>query len=420
MEIEIESPGDPSCSTDTMEKKKKKKQQHNPNTKEKNSLEQQNGEHLGTREHYANPNCKHASNPYHSCGPYCSPSNNSHPTQSRVTNMNEVLANQRRKEIAKGKAIKAEPGGVNGVKQVIVDKKIANPNCKNASNPYHVCAEYCLSKASNQGQTKGVTVGSKQPSKYLNIKGGNSNPNSNSNSNINFSGNSKCKNASNPYHKCAEYCFNTPNHDQQPKKEIEKMKKRNGHSSSVDAFNPPKNQVKAIESNTKEGDEKLMDNDNKRNSWSFYEEDLIERVSILNGSEHDLEASYERDLHLQEIDSFDFHSQKISKAEENKKTEEVKMEVLQQMKINAPNSYSNSVPNLLKKLPKSDNQYKNRKAISSPCSPFHFGLLLISVLYYIAHVIITGAVFPEGKTYARIKYKESEDIKREGIDTSSF
>lgn len=28
---------------------------------------------------------------------------------------------------------------------------------------------------------------------------------------------------------------------------------------------------------TKEGDEKLMDNDNKRNSWSFYEEDLIER-----------------------------------------------------------------------------------------------------------------------------------------------
>jgi len=28
---------------------------------------------------------------------------------------------------------------------------------------------------------------------------------------------------------------------------------------------------------TKEGDEKSMDTDNKRNSWSFYEEDLIER-----------------------------------------------------------------------------------------------------------------------------------------------
>jgi len=36
---------------------------------------------------------------------------------------------------------------------------------------------------------------------------------------------------------------------------------------------------------------------------------MLITVSILNGSEHDLEASYERDLHLQEIDSFDFHSQ---------------------------------------------------------------------------------------------------------------
>ena len=96
-----------------------------------------------------------------------------------------------------------------------VDKKIVNPNCINASNPYHVCADYCLSRASKQGQTKGVRVGSKQlPSKYVNMKGGNSN----SNSNINFNGHSKCKNASNPYHKCAEYCFTTPNHDQQPKK----------------------------------------------------------------------------------------------------------------------------------------------------------------------------------------------------------
>ncbi|KAJ0989865.1 hypothetical protein J5N97_008221 [Dioscorea zingiberensis] len=407
--IEMENSGDPSSSITSFDATKTEKKKHQRGIEEKKSLEKRKDEDVGTGKRVAHPNCKHASNPYHSCGPYCSPSNgqysNPHPAQSRDVN-HALNTNVRRKEIAKGKAVVAEPGGTDDVKQLIVDKKNVNPNCKNASNPYHVCGSYCLSSVPKKGQIKGVTVGSNQTSGNVNMAGGNFNSNSNSNS--------KCKHASNPYHKCSEYCFKSPNHVQQPKR-ADKMDRRNGHSSIVDVPNPAKNQVKAIESNTREGDGQFMDNNRK--SFSFHEQDLVEKVGILRESENDLGALEERDVHLKEIDSFDFNQQKKS-AEENQKSDD-EINALRQSSMNESNSYSSSAPDWLKKHPRSDHRYRNRKAISSPSATFHFGLLLISVLYYIAHIIITGGVFPERKTAAKIKFKESEDDRRESINASS-
>ncbi|XP_074565052.1 uncharacterized protein LOC141821565 [Curcuma longa] len=71
------------------------------------------------------------------------------------------------------------------------DKAIAGrnlaPNCRNASNPYHQSSEYYTN-------TDLVNIERKEDKKAEKVGMEIINPN--------------CANASNPYHKCADYCFN--------------------------------------------------------------------------------------------------------------------------------------------------------------------------------------------------------------------
>ncbi|KAJ6821353.1 uncharacterized protein M6B38_392920 [Iris pallida] len=71
----------------------------------------------------------------------------------------------------------------------------ADPSCKNASNPFHVCAEYCSQRSNDTGRVdKGKSVianGSRSPKHAVQRR----------------AVDPRCVNAANPFHVCAEYCF---------------------------------------------------------------------------------------------------------------------------------------------------------------------------------------------------------------------
>lgn len=85
--------------------------------------------------------------------------------------------------------------------------KMVDPRCVNASNPYHVCAEYCSRKRNKiehshddikLSNTVTAVVGSGTAHQEINgglktVERERVNPN--------------CRNSSNPYHICADYCF---------------------------------------------------------------------------------------------------------------------------------------------------------------------------------------------------------------------
>ncbi|KAK8940675.1 hypothetical protein KSP39_PZI009774 [Platanthera zijinensis] len=118
-----------------------------------------------------NTNCKYASNPYHKCDEFCFEGrhDSEHP-----------------KEVIKPKEQKIIQ---------IADRGVS-PQCKYASNPYHVCSEYCFQEVPERSQpVKGMKLNSPKERK-INLK------------NTEITGvNPHCRNASNPFHKCTEYCF---------------------------------------------------------------------------------------------------------------------------------------------------------------------------------------------------------------------
>ncbi|KAH0456315.1 hypothetical protein IEQ34_014222 [Dendrobium chrysotoxum] len=118
-----------------------------------------------------NPNCKNASNPYHRCSKFC-------------------FENSPVSELRKG-VLKP-----NEQKLVRTADRVVNPECKYASNPYHVCSEYCLQKAPERVQA-GKAMNPKNLKERKKIV----------NTTERTGVNPNCRFASNPYHKCSEYCF---------------------------------------------------------------------------------------------------------------------------------------------------------------------------------------------------------------------
>ncbi|KAK8945586.1 hypothetical protein KSP40_PGU013176 [Platanthera guangdongensis] len=122
-----------------------------------------------------NSECKNASNPYHKCAEFC----------------NEIVLerDQPGKTFTRSKQKERVDFPSEGA---------VNPDCQFASNPYHVCAEYCFENVpKREKRWQGMELkGLKELKNLL------------SNKKI-TSGQPQCNFASNPYHKCTEYCLNS-------------------------------------------------------------------------------------------------------------------------------------------------------------------------------------------------------------------
>ncbi|KAH7668806.1 mRNA splicing factor SYF2 protein [Dioscorea alata] len=122
------------------------------------------------------PRCVNASNPFHKCADYCS-QNMPHSFKGSP----RVLTIEKGKEVAKtGQG----------------DQRKVDPRCVNASNPFHECADYCLHKTNSseqrthQGKSVVFMNGSKDGVKMS----------------MRSDVHPNCVNANNPFHKCADYC----------------------------------------------------------------------------------------------------------------------------------------------------------------------------------------------------------------------
>ncbi|URD77893.1 hypothetical protein MUK42_02175 [Musa troglodytarum] len=131
------------------------------------------------RERKVTPGCINASNPFHVCGEYCV-------QRSHGSNPRSPLLNL------------AQNGGIHEENQgFAIAERNVNSSCLNATNPYHQCAEYCSPRKSKEvkGQNKeksSVENGVKmQDNRMVQREQIHTN----------------CVNASNPYHKCVEHCF---------------------------------------------------------------------------------------------------------------------------------------------------------------------------------------------------------------------
>ncbi|OEL31132.1 hypothetical protein BAE44_0007849 [Dichanthelium oligosanthes] len=119
------------------------------------------------------PKCPNAANPFHECGEHCA-AKMQLVEQHKVTNIKSP-----RKKVGKNVA-------------VIPNWKV-DPRCPNASNPFHMCAQYCfdhLNETAQPSAAKSDKAKGKAVSKE--VERGEINPD--------------CANASNPYHKCGEHC----------------------------------------------------------------------------------------------------------------------------------------------------------------------------------------------------------------------
>ncbi|XP_008808126.1 uncharacterized protein LOC103720282 [Phoenix dactylifera] len=121
------------------------------------------------------PLCVNASNPYHICAEYCS---------------NKRTTEATRKQTGGGRSVDNKEGFDMGQNRKV------DPKCINASNPYHICADYCFQKMHEKERAKTgkpVVVGGQKKDGLNMLERRDVHP--------------KCVKASNPYHKCAEYCF---------------------------------------------------------------------------------------------------------------------------------------------------------------------------------------------------------------------
>ncbi|CAN6215663.1 unnamed protein product, partial [Urochloa humidicola] len=119
------------------------------------------------------PKCPNAANPFHECGEHCGAK-----MQQVVQHKGITMQSPRKKA---GKDVPAIPNWK------------VDPRCPNASNPFHMCAQYCFDHLNETAQTS-KTKSDKKKGKTVSkeVERGETNPD--------------CANASNPYHKCGEQC----------------------------------------------------------------------------------------------------------------------------------------------------------------------------------------------------------------------
>lgn len=119
------------------------------------------------------PKCPNAGNPFHQCGEHCA-------------------AKMQQTEQHKGVNIKS-PRTKGGKNATVISNWKVDPRCPYASNPFHMCAQYCFDHLSETAQTS-ATKSDKRRGKGI------------STDEQRGEINTDCVNASNPYHKCGDHC----------------------------------------------------------------------------------------------------------------------------------------------------------------------------------------------------------------------
>ncbi|KAL5199231.1 hypothetical protein ABZP36_020434 [Zizania latifolia] len=119
------------------------------------------------------PKCPNAANPFHECGEYCA---------AKVKEVEQQKRTDKKSSRKKG-----------GKEIAMLPNWKVDPRCPNASNPFHICAQYCFDHLNETGHNNAVKPDSRKGKAVLKAEQtGEINPD--------------CANASNPYHKCGEYC----------------------------------------------------------------------------------------------------------------------------------------------------------------------------------------------------------------------
>ncbi|KAG2608463.1 translation initiation factor IF-2-like isoform X2 [Panicum virgatum] len=161
-----------------------------------------------------NPDCPNAANPFHRCAQYCPvPAPRAaamHPPPPRGdegstrSDPGDVHPRPRRRD--KG-------GGSGGLPFYVflregsdADGKKVDPRCPNAANPFHVCTDHCLAKMAEAGRS---SEGGKSPLSIFSRHSRRSSSSSEEGSAKSAGSrkvDSKCPNAGNPFHECGEHC----------------------------------------------------------------------------------------------------------------------------------------------------------------------------------------------------------------------
>ncbi|TVU07640.1 hypothetical protein EJB05_43202 [Eragrostis curvula] len=184
-----------------------------------------------------NPNCPNADNPFHRCAEYCpvpvprSPAKMPLPSPGHAANGSahsdgDLHPRPRRRD---------KSGGSGGLPLYVFlregsdgEGKKVDPRCPNAPNPFHVCTDHCLAKMAEAGRS---SEGGKSP---LSIFSRHSRRSSSSSEDGSVkSGGSrkvdpKCPNAANPFHECSEYCATKMQQGEQQKGINMKSPRRKG------------------------------------------------------------------------------------------------------------------------------------------------------------------------------------------------
>uniref|UniRef100_A0A804PD11 Uncharacterized protein n=1 Tax=Zea mays TaxID=4577 RepID=A0A804PD11_MAIZE len=167
------------------------------------------------RQQAVNPDCPNAANPFHRCAEYCPvpvPVPKAPPLPrprgyegSTHSDPGELHPRPRRRD--KG-------GGSGGGLPLYVflregsdgDGKKVDPRCPNAPNPFHVCTDHCLAKISEAGRS---SEGAKSPISLFSRHSRRSSSSSEDGS-VKSAGSKKvdprCPNAGNLFHECGEHC----------------------------------------------------------------------------------------------------------------------------------------------------------------------------------------------------------------------
>ncbi|XP_078173136.1 uncharacterized protein LOC144566985 isoform X17 [Carex rostrata] len=179
------------------------------------------------------PRCPNASNPYHMCTDHC------------LTKMREIKRDDAPKSPFSFRSRHSRSSSSAGSSREGVK---VDPRCPNSSNPYHECTDNCRSKF---GQTD-REEGTKYP--FPIIPHGSPTSSAASSRKLGDSGkvDPRCVNASNPYHECSDNCFkklqeghhtvpNTPDSStsRKSKGKVQSVERREGvQPDCVNASNP--------------------------------------------------------------------------------------------------------------------------------------------------------------------------------------
>ncbi|XP_039844783.1 uncharacterized protein LOC120704452 [Panicum virgatum] len=164
-----------------------------------------------------NPDCPNAANPFHRCAGYCPvPAPRAAATHPPTPRGDEGSTRSDPGELHPRPRRRDKGGGSGGLPFYVflregsdADGKKVDPRCPNAPNPFHVCTDHCLAKMAEASAVSRSSEGGKSPLSIFSRHSRRSSSSSEEGS-VKSTGSrkvdQKCPNAANPFHECGEHC----------------------------------------------------------------------------------------------------------------------------------------------------------------------------------------------------------------------